>query len=93
VFAPSQQLDPLRMVQGTRNQRYDCPDLATLDRHITRLRHRVTTLGSRSPEGVAACRADIDLLLDRRAWLTLPDAPTPRRPPGRPDELQLRAAS
>jgi hypothetical protein len=75
------------MVKGTRNQRYDCPDLATLDRHITRLRHRVTTIGSRSPEGVAACRADIDLLLDRRAWLTLLDAPTPRRAPTAGSEL------
>ena len=34
MFAPAQQLDPLRMVQGTRNHRYDCPDLATLDHHI-----------------------------------------------------------
>jgi hypothetical protein len=57
---------------------------ATLDRHITRLRHRVTTVGSRSPEGVVACRADIDLLLDRRAWLTLPDAPTPDARPDAP---------
>jgi hypothetical protein len=76
MFAPARQLDPLRMVQGTRNHRYDCPDLATLDRHITRLRHRVTTVGSRSPTVAAACRADIDRLLDRRAWLTLADGPT-----------------
>jgi hypothetical protein len=66
MFAPAQQLDPLRMVQGTRNHRYDCPDLATLDRHITRLQHRIGTVGTRSPHIAAACRADIDRLLDRR---------------------------
>jgi len=76
MFAPAQQLDPLRMVQGTRNHRYDCPDLATLDRHITRLRQRISTVGTRSPHIAAACRADIDRLLDRRAWHTLPEAPT-----------------
>lgn len=71
VFAPARQLDPLRIVQGTCNQRYDCPDVSTLDQHITRLRHRIATVGSSSPTYVAACRADIDRLLDRRAWLTL----------------------
>jgi hypothetical protein len=84
MFAPARQLDPLRVVQGTRNDRYDCPDVATLDGHITRLRRRIAAVGSRSPTFVAACRADIDRLLDRRAWLTL-QAP--------PDEPELRAAS
>jgi hypothetical protein len=84
MFAPARQLDPLRVVQGTRNHRYDCPDVATLERHITRLRHRIATVGSRSPQVAGACRADIDRLLDRRAWLTLPDAPA---------EFELRAAS
>ena len=85
MFAPAQQLDPLRMVQGTcNNHRYDCPDLAALDRHITRLRHRISTVGTRSPHIAAAYRADIDRLLDRRAWLTLPETS---------NELVLRAAS
>jgi hypothetical protein len=44
MFAPARQLDPLRVVQGTRNHRYDCPDVATLERHITRLRHRIATV-------------------------------------------------
>jgi hypothetical protein len=67
MFAPAQHLDPLRTVHGTRNDRYDCPDLATLDRHLDRLRQRIVGLGR-----VAAadtCRADIDRLLDHRCWL------------------------
>ena len=72
MFAPARQLDPLRSVDGTRNDRYDCPDLATLDRHIVRLRRRITSVGTRSPDVPKVCRADIDRLLDRRAWLTLP---------------------
>ena len=84
MFAPTQQLDPLRVVQGTTNDRYDCPDLATLDRHITRLRRRVASDGGRVPGIAEVCLADIDRLLDRRAWLTLPEAPA---------EFELRAAS
>ena len=72
MFAPARQLDPLRSVHGTRNDRYDCPDLAALDRHIVRLRRRLVSVGRRSPDAAAVCRADIDRLLDRRAWLTLP---------------------
>ena len=44
MFAPAQLLDPLRVVQGTDHDRYDCPDLAALDRHISRLRRRMTDL-------------------------------------------------
>jgi hypothetical protein len=73
MFAPAQQLDPLRVVQGTANDRYDCPDLATLDRHITYLRRRVVNNGP-GPGVAAVWCADIDRLLDRRAWLTLPVA-------------------
>ena len=70
MFAPAQHLDPLRVVHGTRNDRYDCPDLATLDQHIRCLRRRIARLG---PVTAAdTCRADIDRLLDRRSWLTLP---------------------
>jgi hypothetical protein len=63
------------MVQGTANDRYDCPDLATLDRHITYLRRRVLQNGGPVAGVAAVCRADIDRLLDRRAWLTLPVVP------------------
>jgi hypothetical protein len=67
MFAPAQHLDPLRTVQGTRNDRYDCPDLATLDRHLDRLRQRMMRLGRVAAADI--CRADIDRLLDRRCWL------------------------
>ena len=70
-FAFVAHLDPLRTVQGSRT-RYDCPDLATLDRHIVSL-HRLAAR-ARYPDTAHACRADIDRLLDRRAWLTLPVA-------------------
>jgi hypothetical protein len=83
MFAPARQLDPLRIVQGSRNDRYDCPDLATLDHHIGRLRRRIATVDTRLPNVAEACRADIDRLLDRRTWLTLPVAV---------DEFELRAA-
>ena len=83
MFAPARHLDPLRSVDGTRNDRYDCPDLATLDRHIVRLRRRIAAVGTRLPDVAEVCRADVDRLLDRRAWLTLPVAV---------DEVELRAA-
>ena len=82
MFAPVQLLDPLRLVHGTRSDRYDCPDLATLDRHITHLRRRIARLGGQVPDVAEACRADIDRLLDHRSWLTLPmavDRPVERR--------------
>ena len=72
MFPPARLLDPLRMVQGTRNERYDCPDLAALDRHIIHLRRRIIGLESRDPDIADDYRADIDRLLDRRSWVTLP---------------------
>jgi hypothetical protein len=76
MFAPARLLDPLRVVQGTAHDRYDCPDLAALDRHISRLRRRITDLGGRS--AAERYRTDIDRLLDRRSWLTLPVAASER---------------
>ena len=57
-------------MHGTRNDSYDCPDLATLDQHIHSLRRRIGRLGRAS--AARPLLADIDRLLDRRAWLTLP---------------------
>ena len=74
MFAPARLLDPLRVVDGTRSGRYDCPDVAALDRHISRLRRHIAKVGDRVPEVADGCRADIDRLLDRRSWLTLPVA-------------------
>ena len=72
MFTPARNLDPLRVLHGTRGDRYDCPDVDTVDRHIARLRRRLAKLGAQRPDITQACRADIDRLLDRRAWLTLP---------------------
>ena len=71
MFAPAQLLDPLRVVDGTDYDRYDCPDLAALDRHISRLRRRISELDGQVL-ATDRYRADIDRLLDRRSWLTLP---------------------
>ena len=45
MIAPARHLDPLRIVHGTRGERYDCPDPAIVDRHILRLRRRIATSG------------------------------------------------
>jgi hypothetical protein len=74
MFPPAQLLDPLRLVHGIRSDRYDCPDLAALDQHINRLRRRITRLDGHMPGVADDYRADIDRLLDRRSWLTLPVA-------------------
>jgi hypothetical protein len=74
MLAPARHLDPLRILDGTRGDRYDCPDVTFVDDHITRLRRRLAA-GIRRPELADAYRGDIDRLLDRRAWLTLPVAP------------------
>ena len=83
MIAPARNLDPLRIVHGTRGERYDCPDPAIVDHHIVRRRRRIATSGDRTPDVAEVCRIDIDRLLDRRAWLTLPVLP---------DEARLRTA-
>jgi hypothetical protein len=55
-----------------------------VDRHIARLGRRLAKLGAQGPDITQVCRADIDRLLDRRAWLALPVAL---------HEADLRAAS
>ena len=74
MFTPVQLLDPLRSVQGARNDRYDCPDVAALDRHIDHLRRRIACIGEQAHNIADDYRADIDRLLDHRVWLTLPVA-------------------
>jgi hypothetical protein len=66
MFAPARHLDPLRIVHGTRGDRYDCPDVTIVDRHIARLRRRIITTCARSPDVAQVYRTDIDRLLDRR---------------------------
>jgi hypothetical protein len=73
TFAPARLLDPLRSVQGA-HARYDCPDIAAVDRHLHHLRRHLAAVRTRSPDLAGPCREDVDRLLDRRAWLTLPIA-------------------
>ena len=73
-LAPAGHLDPLLSVQGTRD-RYHCPDLVSLDRHLARLRGRIARDAGREPAAAVTWQADLDRLLERRAWLTLPVAP------------------
>ena len=49
MFAPARLLDPLRVVDGTRNGRYDCPDVVALDRHLSRLRRRIADSATGCP--------------------------------------------
>jgi hypothetical protein len=70
MFAPSRNLDPLRILHGTRGDRYDCPDVDTVDSHIARLRRRLAKLGAQRPDITQVCRADIDRLPDGFASLT-----------------------
>jgi hypothetical protein len=63
--------DPLTTVFGAESATYDCPDLASVDAHLTRLCVRLGLATPRFPALVALFRAEIDLLLDRRRWLEL----------------------
>jgi hypothetical protein len=61
--------DEAVVVRGT-EQTYECPDLAAVDVHLKDLSSRVAKAGSRFPKLTAAYRADQDLLLARRQFLT-----------------------
>ena len=63
-------VDPLQVVlsaDGT--TRYHCPDVATVDRHLTELARRVAH-AAKLPKLVAKYRADIDRLLEHRLFLS-----------------------
>lgn len=61
--------DPARVVTGLGGTLYDCSDLRTLDGHLEVLRQQIAR--TRFRERIVEFRADIDLLLDRRLWLSL----------------------
>lgn len=63
--------DPFTTVIGKNDSWYPCPDTASVDRHIAELARRIGHAKRKYPELAKAYRADIDLLLDRRSWLTL----------------------
>ena len=62
-------LNPLVSVAG-KVALYHCPDIETVDRHLTNLTNRIK-LAHSVPKLVALYRQDIDQLLDRRRYLEL----------------------
>lgn len=75
LFNPAQQLDPLVTVDGFNGTRYSCPDLAAVDAHLDGLRRRIASAADRFPGLVETYRREVDLLLDRRAYLTCDEQP------------------
>jgi hypothetical protein len=63
--------DPFTTVIGQNDNWYPCPDTATVDRHLHELAHRIGQAGRRFPKLTEAYRSDMDLLLDRRSWLSM----------------------
>jgi hypothetical protein len=63
--------DPFTTVIGQYDNWYPCPDTATVDHHLVELAPRIGQAGRRSPKLAEAYRADMDLLLDRRSWLSM----------------------
>lgn len=60
----------LDTVVGRRGRRYPCPTVSAVDHHLAGLRDRITR-AARFVDMVAEFREDVDLLLDRRMWLSL----------------------
>jgi hypothetical protein len=72
-FAPTATLDPLRYVVAPSNKRYDVPDVDALDACVRWLRRRSENARTKGfPNLARYYEADIDTLLERRQWLTLP---------------------
>lgn len=71
----------LTTVVGHGGTPYRCPDVPAVDAHIVRLYRRIGRAGPAVPAPAGEIWADIDLLLDRRAWLARvsADPPGPRR--------------
>jgi hypothetical protein len=65
-------LDPAETVIGIR-AKYHCPDLAAIDSHLRNLTNRLRAIGAGAPKLAAEYRADIDLLLGRRLYMTSMD--------------------
>jgi hypothetical protein len=71
LCTPQPTFDPVATVIGIGGTLYSCPDIKTLDAHVTWLRYRIKCADPRFPCLVAEFRDDIDLLLDRRAWIEI----------------------
>jgi len=68
LSTPAPETDAVTLI-GKQGNRYLCPDVAAVDRHLTDLSQRTRHLKSRFPELAKVFRADIDLLLERRTAL------------------------
>ena len=62
--------DEAVVVRGT-EQAYECATIQAVDAHLKDLSDRIVKAGTRFPKLTAAYRGDQDLLLARRAYLTL----------------------
>ena len=59
------------IVVGSRGTEYLCPDVSAVDEHIAGLHKQIEENGGWLPEIVEELWADIDLLLERRMFLSL----------------------
>jgi hypothetical protein len=64
--------DPLVTVSSVlRGYHFPCPDLASVDQHIAKLREWIGPDSNLTPTRQDAARRDIDRLLERRMYLML----------------------
>lgn len=75
LCTPTPRVDPTSSVIGVNGDAYPCATISALDGQIAALADRIRRAGPRFPGLVRDYRADIDLLLERRAWLQLTDQP------------------
>jgi hypothetical protein len=71
--------DPLDTVSSVlAGYHFPCPDLASVDQHIAKLRERLGPASNLTPTRQEAARRDIDRLLERRMYLMLAGGATGR---------------
>ena len=68
LSTPAPGTDAVTLI-GKQGNRYVCPDIAAVDRHLADLSQRTRHLKSKFPELARVFRADIDLLLECRTAL------------------------
>jgi hypothetical protein len=87
MFTPVQLLDPLRIVHGARSDRYDCPDVAALDRHIDHLRRRIASTGEQahtSPTTIEPTSTGCSIVDSGSPFRWPPASSSSRQPADRP---------
>lgn len=61
--------DPMTLESVRPGYRFDCPDVASVDRHLVELRRHVGPGSNLMPQCKAGAIQDIDRLLERRMYL------------------------